>query len=181
MIYMHHYLLKSTGPGVMRINIFNFLLLFFVIFDLNVTLKVKTTNIGLFCPGWNEFFFFSNATACFQAKQIKIKLKFSWKIQRWGKKISQIDICLNISVKMRYIVQVIWFFFLSTDNIKQKHRSLCISNYHIMVYGWHFLLPGFLFGEGGFFQNCTFKIWIFDLEQFRKITWPLTLNTSGGK
>lgn len=181
MIYMHHYLLKSTGPGVMRINIFNFLLLF-CYFWFKCDLEGKNNEYRTILPRLKWiFFFFSNATACFQAKQIKIKLKFSWKIQRWGKKISQIDICLNISVKMRYIVQVIWFFFLSTDNIKQKHRSLCISNYHIMVYGWHFLLPGFLFGEGGFFQNCTFKIWIFDLEQFRKITWPLTLNTSGGK
>lgn len=92
----------------------NKLFVFFVLFCfwlvepcLSLTLKVKTTIIVLFCPAWNNpffFFFFLWLTwgKCHCMISNQTKLKFPWKIQTWGKKLQK-DNHLSLPVETIYI------------------------------------------------------------------------------
>lgn len=104
--------LGSTGSGVMRINAFNYLLLFLVLICWTLFKPhLEGENnyyIVLFCPAWSEYLFSLTGGKCHymiskQTNQDKVFLGNSK-----GEK-SRINNCLSILAKTRCIVQVIRF------------------------------------------------------------------------
>lgn len=154
----------------------NKLFVFFVLFCfwlvepcLSLTLKVKTTIIVLFCPAWNNpfFFFFLSLTDLgqmplhdFKPNKAEVSLENSNVGKKIAKRQSFKSTCWNyiyIVVETRYIFEVIRFLLSIHRSYQTKNRVLYVSNCCITLYGWHFLLAGLLFDEGELFQKYVLK------------------------